>query len=314
MYNTKKQEKKMKKQLFIGMLGIATMLASCSQDEETALDMNGAATFTVTLDEGMRTRAVTDEDENTGLSLAAFVIDEGNNIVHVSGNKSSETTAEGNILYTFTVSGLQTTGKYRIVCWVYPPLGYMIDEKAKRLIMVEGTDSPAIAYYGSTGTEALTLEEMDKSISMKHAVGRLTLVTTKSLVEGRSVQLKVPTYTAFDLLTGSVLTGDATPAATATATSEASVQLPDGAAEVALCSVYVLCGEAVTNGVTVTTYDGEIRRAWKSFDNVPVKPDQHVLLKGDANLGVSGSIDFTAEIATTWNSDTSAGDLDGEGF
>lgn len=291
----------MRKSISFWMLGIVAMLASCSQNEELlqgTSDNNGTATFTVALDESMKTRAVGDDD-NTGLSLTAYVLDDEGNIVQTPKGTQGETTDDGNLLYTFTVSGLPTEGTYRIVCWAYNAEEYTADATTN-LTLTAADGNPGIAYYGNTGTDAQKIADMDKNIPMTHAVGKVTLVTTKSLEAGRSAELSVPTYKAFNLLDGTVVTGDDA-TTTATATSEEGAQVTEGTDGATLCSVYVLCGSEVTDGVTVTTLDND---EFKTINNVPVKPNVHVILKGDANLGIGGDVDFTAEIATNWENDT----------
>ena len=60
----------MKKNISFWILGIAAMLASCSQDEVLqGMDNSGGVTITAQLSESMRTRAVTDGVTEENLSL-----------------------------------------------------------------------------------------------------------------------------------------------------------------------------------------------------------------------------------------------------
>lgn len=110
----------MKKSLSFWMLGIAAMLASCSQNEDllqgTESNGNNAVTFTVTLDGGMKTCAYTEAPGLDKMQLTGFLVEEpADETASPVVSAITGITGDGANGYSATISDLNEEKSYQLV-------------------------------------------------------------------------------------------------------------------------------------------------------------------------------------------------------
>lgn len=299
MYQNEK--KKMKKNLFIGMLGIAAMLASCSQDEglaQGATDGLKAVTVAVNLEDAgsyARSRSLV---PNTAEADAAVtrcymeVIEKGvsTQLVSMAGDQDSGFTA------TLT---LNPANDYRFLFWADggEDCYTVTDEAGKRLQDITVADDAAVsvAYqYATVWDKGSTVEA-----NLTHAVAKVSVRTTTSL-DGGTLTLTLPTYTGYNVGgdTDKLLGDETSQEYSMTLTDPITVTDTDANADALVFSCYVLYDG--TDDLNLTYVKTPDTMCPATIYNVPLKPNQHTILLGDvANLGLI-STTFTANISSDW--------------
>lgn len=274
---------KMKK-ISLWMLGIAAMLASCSQNEELLQDGtdNGLSTVTITaqVEDGVKTRATHAEDDAITRCILQ-VREVGGNSTGTSYNGMAQ--ADGS--YKFTLS-LKKEVKYDFLFWAD-------DESytATNLTAITPTKSkkPGIAYFGSILDTELT---SGMTVSLTHAVSKVTVKTTGTLPTGKNVAVNIPTYTGFDVKAGDV-----------TGTSTGQNFAANYTTEITNNEVYSFYVLAKRDGylapTTIISCDGENT----TLSNVPLQMNYRTVISGDiANINkVVG--DITATVVSDWAGD-----------
>lgn len=274
---------KMKK-ISLWMLGIAAMLTSCSQNEELLQDGtdNGLSTVSITaqVEDGVKTRA-THADDDAITRCILQVREVGSN----STGTSYTGMAQANGSYKFTLS-LKKGVKYDFLFWAD-------DESytATNLTAITLTDSkkPGIAYFGSILNTELTSV---MTVSLTHAVAKVTVKTTGTLPTGKNVEVNIPTYTTFDVKAGDV---------TGTSTAQGfTAEYTTGITNYEVYSFYVLApkkGDLAPT--TIISCDGENT----TLSNVPLQMNYRTVISGDiANINkVVG--DITATVVSDWAGD-----------
>lgn len=292
----------MKKNLSLWMLGIAAMLASCSQSEELQQGADGQKSVTIAVnleDAGSyaHSRAL---DPHTAEADAAVtrcymeVIEGGvsTQLVSMSGDQTNGFTA---------TLALNPANSYNFLFWADGGTGcYTItDEAGKRLQGIAVADGAAvsIAYQGAVTWD----KESTVEATLTHAVAKVSVKTKTSLASGGTLTLTVPTYTGYnvggstDKLVGEETSQDYSITLTDPITADAD-------AGALVCSCYVLYDgtddlNLTYNDIPVVVY------------NVPLKPNQHTVLLGDVanleNLGMTLTT-FTAKINSSWDDASSA--------
>lgn len=272
------------KKISLWMLGIAAMLTSCSQNEELLQDGtdNGLSTVTITaqVEDGVKTRA-THADDDAITRCILQVREVGSNSTGTSYTGMAQ--ADGS--YKFTLS-LKKGVKFDFLFWA--------DDKsytATNLTAITLTDSkkPGIAYFGSILNTELTSV---MTVSLTHAVAKVTVKTTGTLPTGKNVEVNIPTYTTFDVKAGDV-TGTST---TQGFTAEYATEITNNE----VYSFYVLAqkkGELTPT--TTISCDGEST----PLSNVPLQMNYRTVISGDiANINkVVG--DITATVVSDWAGD-----------
>lgn len=280
----------MKKSLSFWMLGIAAMLASCSQNEEllqgTESNGNNAVTLTVTLDGGMKTRAYTEDPGLDKMQLTGFLVEEpADDTASPVVSAITGITGDGTNGYSVTISDLNEAKSYQLVFWASEDGAYNIQDQT---VTPADASQPGIAFYGATEsykTPAQLAE--DAQLTLTHAVTKVTLNTTTALTDGKIATLSVPTCISFNLISG-----EAAGEGTARDTSE-------GATSSDLCSVYVLCNDGdELPTATIALNDG----LKKEIPNLPMKRNNHIKLQGDVDgIRTAGSLDFKVYLDEKWN-------------
>lgn len=281
----------MKLKSYLWMLGIAATLASCS-NEDVLQGMGGndgkTTTLTVTLDDGMTTRAVTETDDDV---VDICYLEVFNGETQEGSRYSAQAT---NSTFSFSVPDLDENTEYTFLFWAQSQssTAYQIGTTLKEISLVG--DLPDIAYsYHETAKPSANM-----SVTLKHAVAKVTLKTTGTVNTGTSVNVTMPKYTAFDVSAGEVgavsgnsngtLTKDFTIESTVTGTSDQPQSLG---------SFYVLApDDELLDNVFISHNTSSLE-----LNNVPIKRNHHTILKGDVgNIGIITS-SITAEIDPKWN-------------
>lgn len=290
----------MKKKLFIGMLGIAAMLASCSQDEglaQGATDGLKAVTVAVNLEDAgsyARSRSLV---PNTAEADAAVtrcymeVIEKGVSIqlVSMAGDQASGFTA------TLT---LNPANDYRFLFWADGGEDYytITNEAGKRLqdIAVANDAAVSVAYqYATVWDKGSTVEA-----NLTHAVAKVSVRTTTDLDSGGTLTLTLPTYTGYNVGSDTdKLLGDETSHEYSMTLTD-PITVTDANAGALVFSCYVLYDG--TDDLNLTYGKTPDTMCPATIYNVPLKPNQHTILLGDvANLGLI-STTITANISSDW--------------
>ena len=169
----------MKKTIFL-MLGMAAMLASCSQDELDAAQGGGTAVITATVDDGIMTRASYDSDE--GIDISRCLLEVRNAEGTLVGTQHTMTEgADGT--FTCTVRGLDPNTDYTYVFWADNGEAYTATDLTNVTIAIPDLTN-ALAFSGTT-----TGKPGDVLATLTHAVAKVTLKTTGSLDAGDRVQM-----------------------------------------------------------------------------------------------------------------------------
>lgn len=287
----------MKKNISFWMLGIAAMLASCSQDEVLqGMDNSGGVTITARLEESMRTRAVMDgvTEENKGIDnyrLEVYYKDENGDFV--KDETLTQTKADG----IFSVK-LDKQKTYKFYCWADEGDESAYNSEDLSVITLKDNKVPTIAHCGASDEvsgEATGAIE----IQMKHAVAKVVLKTTTPL-SANSAKVATSSCNSYnaisDTYSGSVeVESEVGPTEEITTASTAST------AEV--LSFYLLVGKE-TNTVTVsyTTTANDFSNPYTlQLNNVPFEADYRTILVG--NITPNNTVSVTASLDTNWEDD-----------
>lgn len=284
-----------KKSAIYLMLGIATMLASCSQDDalQNTVTQNDALTpVTITAalpGEGMQTRAVsgTEDEAPTKAYLEILVKQPSNTYSPATGDLAgvkTMTKSDGN----FTLSGiyLDPTVEYRFLFWA-----------DNATITTTPADLQNVAYEKNSiafaAKEDWSYSGSNNAISatLKHVVSKVTLKTTTTVDNGAKVSITLPaTYTTYNVSSGAVVEASQSNAAFEVTTAE----ITGSASGVEVFSFYALV-DGDNQDLTLTHNDYE-----KSVTSVPLAPNKHTTLVGDVrNIGLT-EVSFTASFEDTW--------------
>lgn len=290
------------------MLGIATMLASCSQSDDllqseqtNTSDGLKAVTITATLPEdGMITRSVTaDDDDEVGRCLLQILVYDENtdSYVPATGGLEGVKTMEPNGTNSYRADGiyLNENDDYKFLFWADGGSGYNTATDLRNVTLTNSNANPGIAWQSS-----VTWSEQSKSaaisVNLTHAVAKVTMKTTSNLDASTPVSITIGTaYTAFNVETGAV-TGTAFEDKVYETMTSSITATPQNPEEV--FSFYALVSDATQE---VVLANGNNTDTNKSMPSVPLGPNKHTTLQGDVrNLGLTG-VEFTATIVTDWD-------------
>lgn len=277
------------KKVFL-MLGIAAMLASCSQNEELFTDKGNNTvqqmTFTLATDEKPQTRATTD-----GLRYVVAVYDE-------AGTKEvkQETTFENN---SFTI--MLPPGTYKCLFWAdYGSTNY----DATNLTSVKDlkstkADANAEAFYASQSVEVSNGNQVN--VTLKRAVAKVILRETDVLEPG-SMTVTYSRPTSFNVADGKT-TG--TESDTKTLSIENEIHgTTDSPVEIG--SFYVLASSDEANlDNFITKYNEEEK---KTISNVPVQANYQTYITGKYGATKINQ-QFLIDVNTTWSTSDKEGKL-----
>ena len=290
----------MKKSVFL-MLGVAAMLASCSQDELGSPQGEGVAVITATVGGGMQTRVPTYNNDDVAVDRCLLeVYDQSGNLV---GRQHEATAAGADGAFTFTVSGLDPDAAYDFVFWADNKEANAYDGDLKNRKLQAGADlTEAIAFHGIL--DGVTPANADK-VTLTHAVAKVTLKTTSTLGAGDKVSLGMTDVAD----TWNVQAGTASGNASLTygyTLAQAVTGQTDGA-EVTTFYVPAPAEGANSNMTLAYTPNGGGTPGTTAINSVPLKADYRTVLCGDvASLFEGETISITATMEKAWN------DQDGE--
>ena len=284
----------MNRKLSTLMLAAAALLASCSQSDElqsTVNDNEGLKPVTISVampTEGMTTRATNASGDEEVTRCLIQILDE--NSQPLEGYETPATmdgTEAGGFTKTVTLNPTKT---HRILFWADRGADYYTTANGlNQVTMADNLLTPDIAYTASTtwgGTQtsaAITAE-------LQHAVSKITLHTTTAVSQGKTLSINVPTtYTGFNVNYGQPINRTSN-GSTYSKTLQTAVP-----ANSDVFSFYVLA-DGEENQILTLTNDG----AETEIENVPVKPDTHIILQGDVQYAGYTQVTFTAKIDIEW--------------
>lgn len=285
----------MKNRIYIGMLGLLLVLASCSQSEELSQTDNGrkTVTFTAQLDYGLNTRAVNDNNDVKPSRAIMEVYDKSGKLM----DKRQVITNLENGGFTFTLE-LETTELYDCYFWA-DDNDYNVADLADITYNADADMEKAIAF--SARLTDFTPSLNVANVTLKHAVAKMVVKEIGTLADGDNIgiSLTCPGY-SYNLKTNTY---------TEAAGSSKTISLSHTAAADAnsgdLLSAYLL---VPANGVTA---DGvELSYSPKGFEeepfttqltNVPFKANYRTVFTGHfPDLDNQARQSFSVSMNTDW--------------
>ena len=283
----------MNRKLSTLMLATAALLASCSQNDELQSTVNNneglkPMTISVTLPEGMTTRAIATDDEKDAYCFVQILDELGEDLE--GGHSAVQGMTKTDDGYTATVY-LKGDEKYNFLFWATSG-----NEEPDDLRNVAYTNGETLAWAGK---ESAAWSANGISCTLKHVVSRITLTTTTDLTVGTNpLTITVPTtFNAYNVLNMEPVK-TATPSGFTYTFDPITVSGASENAPVQIGHFYALVNNEPQ--VLKLHYKGSLGNSEDQIPNVPLAPDTHVVLKGDvANFGlVSGTI--TATVVNDW--------------
>lgn len=273
----------MKRNLFLSMFGIAAMLASCSSDEElqnVATDGLSTVTLTARIDDAVNTRATYDTDD----AVSRCILE-----VRETGGDAAAEQYQGTVgdagTYTFDLT-LKQDVNYDFLFWADNGTSYTTGDLKNVTLSAEANGQPGIAYSGSLLNTPPTTE---MTVTLTHAVAKVTLNTTGTLPIGHAVTVNIPTYTSFDVSTGDVTGSSSAQEFTATYSAEVT--------NAEVFSFYVLAKkDSELVDATVSCDDSDA-----SLTYVPLQMNYRTVLAGDVIQAGKVDGDITATLDDAWN-------------
>lgn len=270
------------------MLGIAAMLASCSQNEELFSDKGNntvqQVTFTLATDEKPQTRATTD-----GLRYMVAVYDEAG-----TTEVKQETTFENN---SFTI--LLPPGTYKCLFWAdYGSTNYDATDltSVKELKSTEA-DANAEAFYANQSVKVSNGNQVN--VTLNRAVAKVILRETDVLEPG-SMTVTYSRPLSFNVADG---TTTGTESDTKTLSIANEIQgTTDSPVEIDSFYVLASADEANLNNF-ITKYNEEE----KTISNVPVQANYQTYITG--KYGAKVNQQFLIDVNTTWSTSDKEGKL-----
>lgn len=271
------------------MLGIAAMLASCSQNEELFTDKGNntvqQVTFTLATDEKPQTRATVD-----GLRYVVAVYDESG-----TTEVKQETTFENN---SFTI--MLPPGTYKCLFWAdYGSTNYDATDltSVKELKSTEA-DANAEAFYANQSIKVSNGNQVN--VTLNRAVAKVILRETDVLEPG-SMTVTYSRPLSFNVADG---TTTGTESDTKTLSIENEIHgTTDSPVEIG--SFYVLASADEANlDNFITKYNEEEK---KTISNVPVQANYQTYITG--KYGAKVNQQFLIDVNTTWSTSDKEGKL-----
>lgn len=276
------------KKVFL-MLGIAAMLASCSQNEELFTDKGNNTvqqmTFTLATDEKPQTRAATD-----GLRYVVAVYDE------TGTTEVKQETIFGNNCFTI----LLHPGTYKCLFWAdHGSKNYdATDLTSVKELKSTKADANAEAFYASQSVKVSNGNHVN--VTLNRAVAKVILRETDELETG-SVTVTYSRPTSFNVADGKT-TG--TESDTKTLSIKKEIQgTTDSPVEIG--SFYVLASADEANLDNFITQHNEEEK--KTISNVPVQANYQTYITG--RYGAKVNQQFFIDVNTTWSTSDKEGKL-----
>ena len=278
------------------MLGMAAMLASCSQDELGGARTDGALTITATVDNGIGTRASTYDSDDVDIDECLLeVYDAEGSLV---GSQLTGTPGGTEGTFTFTVSGLDPDAQYDFVFWADSKAAATYGGSLKERKLTDAADlTKALAFQGRIDNSR---PADATAVTLTHAVAKVTLKTTGAMTTGDNVTLAMTGIAdTWDVLTG---TATGTAAKTYAYTLTADIAQPQTDAEV---TTFYVPAPALgsTSDITLSYANASgSKQGSTSVTNVPLQANYRTVLKGDvAALFGGATATITASLDGDWN-------------
>ncbi len=297
----------MRKSISFWMLCIVAMLASCSQNEDMLQgDSNERATkvtFSVNIDTGMKTRAVTDANDETPTRCVVGWYTQGGPIQQQAFD------VEGTS-FNITVPDLEAGTEYNFIFWA--DCGSEAYD-ATDLTKITRGNSPSIAFRNSETVTTTPDSETPMAVTLTHAVAK---VVAKQIGNDLTANDKIgfsfemPDY-SYNLQDNTLSQGEE--AATVTVNAEKTVSAD--ALQGELCSTYVFAspdekGGEVVNNVSLQYVPVGKSQYETAISNVPLKQNYRTVLTGDFSSFHAG-MTFTATIDNQWTDDIIPNEIEG---
>ena len=270
------------------MLGIAAMLASCSQNEELFTDKGNNTvqqmTFTLATDEKPQTRATTD-----GLRYVVAVYDEAG-----TTEVKQETTFENN---SFTI--LLHPGTYKCLFWAdHGSKNYdATDLTSVKDLKSTEADANAEAFYANQSIKVSNGNQVN--VTLNRAVAKVILRETDVLEPG-SMTVTYSRPLSFNVADG---TTTGTESDTKTLSIANEIQgTTDSPVEIG--SFYVLASADEAN---LDNFIAKYNEEEKTISNVPVQANYQTYITG--KYGAKVNQQFLIDVNTTWSTSDKEGKL-----
>ena len=281
----------MKKTILL-MLGMAAMLASCSQDELDTAQGAGTAVITATVDDGIATRSTYEQDDVDITRCLLEVRDAEGNLV----GKQHEMTEGTDDTFTFTVRGLDPDETYTYIFWADNGTAYDAEDLTTVTMKDLSFSKLALAFSGTT-----TSKPGEISATLTHAVAKVSVKTTGEMFSGDKVSVALnPIYTKLNVFTGEI-------GGSGTYTSEDKTHLGNTSPGTEVGTFYFLApAEGTVCDMTITYTSGETKiPVPKTVTNVPLRANYRTLVSGDiANISAT---DVTTTLSKdNWNDNEGA--------
>ena len=276
----------MKKTIYL-MLGMAAMLASCSQDELETSQGAGTAVITATVDDGIATRSTYDNDD-VDITRCLLEVRDGEGKLVGPQHTMTEGT-DGT--YTFTVRGLDPDETYTYLFWADNGSAYTATDLTA-VTMVDEKEAEALAFSGTT-----TGKPGEISATLTHAVAKVTLKTTGTLYKDDKVKAEISGAAK----TLNVLKGEAS--GEQAYGYETTVQ-DGGITAGEVMTFYVpASAEGQVADMTITYNSKETGKSpSRDVSNVPLRANYRTLVSGD--IGLIGSSEITATQNANWHNNS----------
>ena len=281
---------KIKRNIF-AMLAASVLLASCSQDElmtDTGPDGLVPVTLSAAVGDGVQTRAATDGvAERCVIQILEKNGEEWQNaITNLESNPASMNKSVSDPSQFVADVMLNPDKEYTFLFWADEDNGSYVVTDLQTVRLAEDK-STSIAWQGKTTwdkTKSTTI-----TAELTHAVAKVTLQSTSAVDNERPFVLSNLTeYNGFNVLAGTANGDIVTPRHEGTGTGASGD----------LLSFYALV-ESENQELKLTSGEGG---GVVSIPNVPLAPNTHVVLKGDVQGAGWTTVNFTANVETTWGS------------
>ena len=273
------------------MLAASVLLASCSQDEvmtDTGPDGLVPVTLSAAVGDGVQTRAATDGvAERCVIQILEKNGEEWQNaITNLESNPASMNKSVSDPSQFVADVMLNPDKEYTFLFWADEDNGSYVVTDLQTVRLAEDK-STSIAWQGKTTwdkTKSTTI-----SAELTHAVAKVTLNSTTAVDNERPFVLSnLREYNGFDVMNGTANGDIVTPGHEGTGTGASGD----------LLSFYALVTDE-NQELKLTSGEGG---GVESISNVPLAPNTHVILKGDVQNAGWTTVNFTANVETTWGS------------
>ena len=280
------------KRNIFAVLAAAVLLASCSQDElmtDTGHDGLVPVTLSAAVGDGVQTRATPDDGEARRCMIQILEKNEEewqNAITNLKSNPASMNKSVSDPSQFVIDVMLNPNKEYTFLFWADEDNGSYVVTDLQTVRLAEDK-STSIAWQGKTTwdkTKSTTI-----TAELTHAVAKVTLNSTTAVDNERPFVLSNLTeYNGFNVLAGTANGDIVTPGHKGTGTGASGD----------LLSFYALV-KSENQELKLTSGEGG---GVVSIPNVPLAPNTHVVLKGDVQGAGWTTVNFTANVETTWGS------------